>query len=113
MPLTVLVSVLLFCENFSSLVYFIFQMSDFAHRCVLKSCPFQTMTAADEGVVNAHDILSNYVFDLYECAYRHYWLLPFFTTFTDLDLAWGSQVQCKAKALYFDISLDKYSCIGN
>ena len=28
--------------------------------------------------------------------YRHYWLLPFNTTFTDLDLAWGSQDQCLA-----------------
>ena len=30
-------------------------------------------------------------------AYRHHWLLPFYTTFTDLDFGWGSQGWCKAK----------------
>ena len=30
-------------------------------------------------------------------AHRHYWLLPFYTTFSDLALGWGSQGQCKAK----------------
>ena len=29
--------------------------------------------------------------------YRHHWLLPFYTIFTDLDHAWRSQGQCKAK----------------
>ena len=28
-------------------------------------------------------------------AYRHYLLLPFDTTFTDLDLAWGKKVSAK------------------
>ena len=36
--------------------------------------------------------------------YRHDWLLPFCTTFTDLDLAWGSQGQCKAKSIGFIFS---------
>ena len=34
-------------------------------------------------------------------SYRHHWLLPFYTSFTDHDLAWGSQGQHKAKPLGF------------
>ena len=34
-------------------------------------------------------------------AYRHHWLLPYYTTFTDHDLAWGSQDQHKAKPFGF------------
>ena len=37
-------------------------------------------------------------------AYRHHWLPPFHTTFTDLDLTWGSQSQCEAKAIGFIFS---------
>ena len=37
-------------------------------------------------------------------AYRHKWLLPFYTTFTDLDLAWGSQGQREVKTLGFIFS---------
>ena len=37
-------------------------------------------------------------------AYRHHWLLPFCTTFTDLDLARGSQCQRKATPLGFILS---------
>ena len=33
--------------------------------------------------------------------YRHYWLLPFCTTFSDLDRGWGSQGQRKAKPIGF------------
>ena len=32
-------------------------------------------------------------------AYRHYWLLPFYTAFTDLDLAWGDKVSAKQNLL--------------
>ena len=39
---------------------------------------------------------------LHTCyAYRHHWLQPFYTTFTDLYLAWVSQGQGKAKPLGF------------
>ena len=38
----------------------------------------------------------------YTCrACRHHWLVPFYITFIDLDLAWGPQGQCKAKPLGF------------
>ena len=41
-------------------------------------------------------------FFFYTClACRHYWLLPFDATFTDLGLARGSQGQCKAKPVVF------------
>ena len=33
--------------------------------------------------------------------HRHYWLTAFYTTFTDLDLAWESQGQPKAKPIGF------------
>ena len=32
---------------------------------------------------------------------RQHWLLPFYTTFFDFDLAWGAQSQCKAKPIRF------------
>ena len=32
---------------------------------------------------------------------RHHWLLPFYTSFGDPDLSWGSQVQWKAKSVGF------------
>ena len=37
-------------------------------------------------------------------AYRNCWLLLLYTTFTDLDLAWGSQGQCKVKPIGFILS---------
>ena len=37
-------------------------------------------------------------------AYRQHWLLPFYTTFTDIDLARGSQGQYKAKPIGFTFS---------
>ena len=37
-------------------------------------------------------------------AYRHHGLLPLYTTFTDLDICWGSQGNCKAKPLSFNFS---------
>ena len=36
--------------------------------------------------------------------YRHHYLLPFYTTFTDLDLTCWSQDQCKAKPIGFIFS---------
>ena len=33
-------------------------------------------------------------------AYRHHWLLLFYTTFTDPDLSWESQGQCKANTIW-------------
>ena len=42
--------------------------------------------------------------------YWYHWLLPFHTTFTDLDLAWGSQGQCKAKPVgLFSPALSNWS----
>ena len=35
------------------------------------------------------------------CCYIHHWLLPFYTTFTDLELAWGSQGLRKARPVDF------------
>ena len=32
-------------------------------------------------------------------AYWHHWLLPFYTTFSELDLGWGSQGQHKMKSI--------------
>ena len=37
-------------------------------------------------------------------SYRHQSLLPFYTAFTDLGLAWGSQGQRKAKEIAFIFS---------
>ena len=37
-------------------------------------------------------------------AYRHHWLLPFYTTFTDLELDLGAQGQHKAKPIGFIFS---------
>ena len=36
--------------------------------------------------------------------YRHHWLLPFYPTYTDLDLAWGSQGHRKSKTYWFHFS---------
>ena len=36
--------------------------------------------------------------------YRHQCLVPFYTAFTDLDIAWGSQVGLKAKPVCFIFS---------
>ena len=37
-------------------------------------------------------------------AYRYHWFLPFYTAFTDVELAWGSQGQRIAKPLGFVFS---------
>ena len=48
----------------------------------------------------AQSILPFFFFFLGTClAFRHHWLLPFYITFTDLDLALGSLVQCEAKPI--------------
>ena len=36
--------------------------------------------------------------------YKHYWLLPFYATFSNLDLGWGLQGQRKAKPVGFIFS---------
>ena len=35
------------------------------------------------------------------CGYKHQWLLPFYNSFSDLDLGWGWQGQHKAKPVVF------------
>ena len=41
---------------------------------------------------------------LHTChTYRHHWLLPFCTTFTDLDLDLGSQGQCKENLCFLTL----------
>ena len=38
-------------------------------------------------------------------AYGHHRLPPFLTTFSDLDLDWGAQGQCKAKPIDFTLKI--------
>ena len=54
-----------------------------------------------------HKLLDQFVHTCHP--YRHHWLLPFYTTFT--DLAWRSEGQCKAKPIGL-IFLQVFHLIG-
>ena len=73
------------------------------HKLCLSGQLARNLTAAKTLLDITYKFLNFFFYTGY--AYRHYWLLPCYTTLSDLDLDWGSQGQHKVKPVGFFFSL--------